>query len=80
MQTFTRWCNARLATQQQKIDDLGTDLRDGTKLLVLLEILSKKTFGKVNKKPKNQAQRVENVDAALQFINQKILQVDIGTL
>ena len=82
VQTFTRWCNARLATRQQKIDDLTTDLRDGTKLLALLEILSKKSPGKFHKKPKNQAQRAENVDAALQFITQKekINIANIGTL
>ena len=78
VQTFARWCNAQLGKQHQKVEDLGVDLRDGTKLLALLEILAKKTFVQVNIKPKYKAQYVENIDTALQFINHKIRQVDVG--
>ena len=81
VKTFTRWCNARLAVQQVTVEDLSTDLCDGVKLIVLLEVLSQKRLGKYNKKPRMHAQRMENVEIALQFITQKekIRLVNIGT-
>lgn len=80
VKTFTRWCNARLAVQQVTVEDLSTDLCDGVKLIVLLEVLSQKRLGKFNKKPRMHAQRMENVEIALQFITQKekIRLVNIG--
>ena len=40
--TFTKWINSQLAKRSQPlIDDLFVDLRDGTKLIYLLEILCK---------------------------------------
>eukprot|EP00731_Ephydatia_muelleri_P018457 Em0011g497a len=81
VKTFTRWCNARLAVQQVTVEDLSTDLCDGVKLIVLLEVLSQKRLGKFNKKPRMHAQRMENVEIALQFITQKekIRLVNIGS-
>lgn len=38
--SFMRWCNAHLRTKNKAISDLFTDLRDGSRLLLLLEILS----------------------------------------
>ena len=38
--TFTKWINARLSIHSQPITDLFDDLRDGTRLLTLLEILT----------------------------------------
>merc|ERR1712142_1332350 len=38
--TFTKWCNQHLRKSGSTIDDLYEDLRDGFKLLSLLEILS----------------------------------------
>ena len=62
------------------MDDLSTDLCDGVKLIVLLELLSQKRLGKFTKKPRIHAQRMENVEIALQFITLKenIRLVNIG--
>ena len=78
--TFTRWCNERLKVQGMQIDDLATDLTDGVKLIVLLELLSQKPFGKYNKKARIHAQRMENIDMALDFITrkEKVRLVNIG--
>jgi len=38
--TFMKWINARLSIPSQPITDLFDDLRDGTRLLALLEILT----------------------------------------
>ena len=58
------------------------DLSDGVRLVILLEVLSQKRLGKFNKKPRVYAQRMENVEVALQFITQKekIRLVNIGRL
>eukprot|EP00731_Ephydatia_muelleri_P018455 Em0011g495a len=79
--TFTRWCNERLKVQNMQIDDLATDLTDGVKLIVLLEVLSQKPFGKYNKKARIHAQRMENIDMALDFITrkEKVRLVNIGS-
>jgi len=66
--TFTRWCNEHIKVQNMHIDDLTTDLSDGVRLIVLLEVLSQKKLGHYNKKPRVHAQRMENVQLALDFI------------
>ena len=62
------------------IEDLGKDLSDGVRLIVLLELLSEKKIGRYNKKPKIHAQRMENVEMALNFITrtEKLRLVNIG--
>ena len=77
--TFTRWTNEHLRKQGQSIDDLAVDLSDGIKLIILLEVLSQKSLGRYNKKPKMRAQKLENAQTALNFIQQeKIKLVGIG--
>lgn len=78
--TFTRWCNEHIKVQNMRIDDLTTDLSDGVRLIVLLEVLSQKKLGRYNKKPRVHAQRMENVQLALDFIMKKerIRLVNIG--
>ena len=80
IQTFTRWCNSRISVQKLTVEDLTTDFCDGVKLIILLEVLSQKRLGKFNKNPRVYAQRMENVEIALQFITQaeKIRLVNIG--
>lgn len=79
--TFTRWCNEHLKKQGMAIDDLATDFSDGIKLIVLLEVLSGKRLGRYSKKPRVHAQKMENVEMALDFIMKKerIRLVNIGT-
>ena len=78
--TFTRWCNEHIKVQNMRIEDLTTDFSDGVRLIVLLEVLSQKKLGRYNKKPRVHAQRMENVQLALDFIMKKerIRLVNIG--
>lgn len=78
--TFTRWCNEHLKVQKMFIDDLAKDLSDGVRLIILLEVLSQKKIGRYNKKPRVHAQRMENVEKALEFITktERIRLVNIG--
>ena len=78
--TFTRWCNEQLKIIEASIEDLSKDLSNGVILITLLEILSQKRIGRYNKKPRIHAQRMENVDMALDFITktEKIRLVNIG--
>lgn len=80
--TFTRWCNEHLKKQGIEIEDLATDFGDGIKLIVLLESLSQKKVGRYSKKPRVHAQRMENIETALDFIMKKerIRLVNIGEL
>jgi filamin len=77
--TFTRWSNSFLRYRAMKINDLATDLDEGVLLVNLLEILSDKSLGKINKTPKMKPQKLENISAALKFITaQGIKLVGIG--
>ena len=78
--TFTRWCNEHLKVQGVEIEDLGTAFCDGVNLIVLLEVLSGKSVGRFNRKPKRLVQSMENVSLALDFITktEKIKLVNIG--
>ena len=80
--TFTRWCNEHLKKQDMLIEDLANDFSDGIKLIVLLELLSGKKVGRYSKRPRVHAQRMENVEMALDFIMKKerIRLVNIGKL
>ena len=78
--TFTRWCNEHLKVQDMFLEDLTTDLSDGVRLIVLIEVLSHKKVGRYNKKPRVYAQKMENVQLALDFLMKKerIRLVNIG--
>lgn len=78
--TFTRWTNEHLKVQQLFLEDLSTDLSDGVRLIVLIEVLSHKKVGRYNKKPRVYAQKMENVQQALDFLMKKehIKLVNIG--
>jgi hypothetical protein len=49
--TFTRWANEHLKQADKVIEDLGSDLSDGLKLIALIEVLSGKRMPRHNKKP-----------------------------
>ncbi len=51
-----------------KINNLDSDLEDGVIMCALLEQISGKNVGIVNKKPKIRAQKLENNGAALRFL------------
>jgi hypothetical protein len=69
--TFTKWINAQLGKQGSSIDNLEKDLRDGRKLLMLMEIVS----GEPVRKPEKQNMRlhhIQNVGGALKFLENKL--------
>ena len=77
--TFTRWCNEHLKKHFCKIEDLSTDLSDGIPLIILLEVLSQKKVGRYSKNPRVHAQRMENAQVALEFIQKEGMRlVNIG--
>jgi Calponin homology (CH) domain len=51
-----------------KINHLDTDFEDGVLLGALLEQISGKNVGIVNKKPRIRAQKLENTGACLRFL------------
>ena len=79
--TFTRWCNEHLMGVQKYIYNLETDLSDGVILIDLLQVLSKKTIPRYNRKPTFLHQKTENVAIALKFIeDENIRLVNIGKI
>lgn len=80
--TFTRWCNEHLKKigPDHLIKEFGEDFSDGLGLILLLEVLSQKKVGRYNKRPRVHAQRMENIELALDFIMKKenIYLVNIG--
>ena len=78
--TFTRWCNEHLKKQHMEITELSEDFSNGIRLIVLLEVLSGKKLGRYSKNPRVHAQKMENVELALDFIMKKerIRLVNIG--
>ena len=82
--TFTRWCNEHLKKvgPDYLLEELGQDFSDGIRLILLLEALSQKKVGRYSKKPRVHAQRMENLEQALDFITkkEKIKLVNIGML
>jgi len=76
--TFTRWVNTYLVNRMMKVDNLMVDLADGKMLAALLEIISSKDI-KVNKNPKMRVQKLENLNASLEFLKKEgIKLVSIG--
>lgn len=70
--TITRWCNKHLKCVNRFIDDLQFDLNDGLTLIALLEVLShKKMFRKYHTRPTFRQMRLDNVSAALEFLEQE---------
>lgn len=78
--TFTRWVNEQLKVQKVAVKNLAEDFKDGVLLIVLLEVLSHKSIGKYNKKPRMLAQKIENLEKVLSFITKQegIRLVNIG--
>lgn len=68
--TFTKWINAQLskAGSGQQVKDLFEDLKDGTKLLLLLEVLCGKRIR--SEKGRTRVHFMTNVDNALRILQQ----------
>lgn len=74
--TFTKWCNAKILSLQDKkgcaapspIEDLFKDLRDGTRLIALIAAITQHVITH-NRNPKSKFQRVENIEQVLKYIH-----------
>ena len=80
--TFKNWANVTLreAGSQRNIENLESDLQDGTILVSLVETLQKRKL-KHNKKPINQHHEIENITIALDAIQEDGLKlVNIGKI
>lgn len=68
--TFTKWINAQLAKagSGQQVKNLFEDLKDGTKLLLLLEVLCGKRIR--SEKGRTRVHFMTNVDNALRILEQ----------
>ena len=78
--TFTRWVNAHLKQVGKNITDLETDLSEGLKLILLIEVLSGKVMPSYNQKPNIRLQKLENVSIALAFLEREgIVSVNIDS-
>ena len=76
--TFKNWVNVNLAETGKKVVDFEDDLRDGTKLVALVETLQKRKL-RHNKRPQNQHHELENLSIALDAIKEDgIKLVNIG--
>jgi hypothetical protein len=84
--TFTKWFNSVLALggpSNGQITNLQTDLKDGLKLVQLLEILTPKRFEGINKQPTYKHQKLENLTIVFKYLKDeaKVKLVDmIGKL
>ena len=82
--TFTKWVNnslrGHLKTARLQISNLQTDLQDGLVLVKLLEtVASPRKPGRYNGNPTHKQQKIENIGAALRFIQkEEIKLVNIG--
>ncbi|KAL4157617.1 hypothetical protein PRNP1_006634 [Phytophthora ramorum] len=79
--TFTRWANTYLSRKRMTIDDLYEDLKDGIRLISLLQIICReKVCRKFNKKPRMRIQKMENLNFAFTFMQKKNVNVtNIGS-
>ncbi|KAM7448230.1 hypothetical protein ABFA07_003643 [Porites harrisoni] len=76
--TFTKWVNSHLQRVNARVNDLYHDLKDGKKLILLLEILSGEKLPKPSK-GRMRIHMLENVDKALTFLKkQKVHLENIG--
>ncbi|XP_049849751.1 guanine exchange factor for Rac 30-like [Schistocerca gregaria] len=70
-QSFLAWVNHYLEPAGMSISDFTTDLSDGIRLIVLLEILTGTKFAKYVKNPRFPAQKLANISEALEFMAKK---------
>ncbi|CAK4079770.1 unnamed protein product [Aphanomyces euteiches] len=67
--TFTRWANTHLSKKRMEIDDLYEDLKDGLRLIALLQIVSRQPVAaKYNRNPRMRIQKLENLNLIFGFM------------
>ncbi|XP_033645241.1 spectrin beta chain, non-erythrocytic 1-like [Asterias rubens] len=83
--TFTKWVNAHLKKHKSKkspitpVHDLFKDLRDGSRLIALLEVLTGEPI--LQERGKLRLHRLQNVENALNVLKKrKVYSVNIGNV
>ncbi|RNA44586.1 microtubule-actin cross-linking factor 1 [Brachionus plicatilis] len=71
--TFTKWINKYLNEIGNNINDLYEDLKDGTNLLLLLQILTKKTFTK--ERGNSKFHSLQNIRICLDYLKSNKLKL-----
>jgi len=74
IKAFTAWLNGYLANRNLKVENLETDLQDGTKLNHFLEIATEKKIGRWDPAPSRKVQKLENLSIGLNYI-QNVLNI-----
>ena len=85
VRTFTNWFNSILALggpASGQITSLEEDLKDGLKLVQLLEILTPKRFDGINGQINHEQQKLENLTIVFNYLKNeaKVKTVNIGKL
>eukprot|EP00057_Strongylocentrotus_purpuratus_P000520 XP_001177876.2 PREDICTED: plectin-like [Strongylocentrotus purpuratus] len=74
--TFTKWVNKHLKKAKRQVKDLFEDLKDGTNLIALLEVLGQEKIQR--EKGPLRIHKLQNVENALAFLRRrKIKMVNI---
>ncbi|XP_029316072.1 neuron navigator 2 isoform X1 [Cottoperca gobio] len=70
---YTDWANHYLAKSGNKrlIKDLQTDVADGVLLAEIIQVVANEKIGDINGCPKSRSQMIENIDACLNFLAAK---------
>ncbi|KAK5877009.1 hypothetical protein CesoFtcFv8_026300 [Champsocephalus esox] len=70
---YTDWANHYLAKSgcQRLIKDLSQDVTDGVLLAQIIQIIANEKVQDINGSPRSQSQMIENVDACLNFLDAK---------
>ena len=80
--TFTKWVSSKLSlrSQEKPIENLAEDLHDGTRLIVLMEVIGNENLGKYVKNPKLRIQKIENLNRVLDYVKYRgVRLVNIGS-
>eukprot|EP01094_Clydonella_sp_ATCC50884_P018825 TRINITY_DN355_c0_g1_i1.p2 TRINITY_DN355_c0_g1~~TRINITY_DN355_c0_g1_i1.p2 ORF type:complete len:915 (-),score=491.82 TRINITY_DN355_c0_g1_i1:298-3042(-) len=72
IKAFTSWFNSTLGKRNLHVEDITTDLKDGTCICHFLEIATGKKLAGWNKKPKMRVHQVENQGIALKHITKDL--------
>ncbi|XP_076856693.1 alpha-actinin-2 [Brachyhypopomus gauderio] len=76
--TFTAWCNSHLRKAGTQMENIEEDLRNGLKLMLLLEVISGERLPKPDR-GKMRFHKIANVNKALEYITSKgVKLVSIG--
>ena len=74
-QSFLNWVNLRLSEQKKKINSID-ELSDGLSLVILIEVLSKKSIPNYNKNPKMIIHFTNNFAQVLERIKQEGIRLE----